>query len=175
MTSDGLKVIEDPCTKLIGFDGGKVEGYSIGKIYRFKEGGWITHGIRQPGTAIPMVGLAKGGKLVWKLEVPEGNPMAARKSGTERITVLGSDVVAAYMLKEKEGWHVTAIDGATGKRSWDIALSTGDSPVYHMFTAGKSLYVATYSHVIAVDQATGKERFVIGSKGRKQPRVEMPK
>ena len=174
ITGAGSRLVPDPCAKQLGFKPESVEKFGIRSIRRLGQTGWVLVGVRQPGSRVPMVGMATAGRVAWTVEVPEGNPLTAQEGEPALVEAVGTELVVGYELKDQKGWHVTSISGQHGRRRWDVALSTGDDDVEHLLVAPGRFYVATRGRVVALEAASGKELFAIGSEGRKQPMPKIP-
>ena len=170
----GSQVLADACTKLLGFEPESVEPFRIDEIRRFDENAWVLLGVRQPGVKVPMIGLARSGRVIWSKEVPDGSPMLAKEGAPRLVQVHGQTLAIGYEQKEHRGSHVTAIAADTGDRLWDVVLPTGGQSIQHLLVASGRLYATTQEAIVALDATTGRQLFVLGNGGRAQAYPWLP-
>jgi hypothetical protein len=84
-------------------------------------------------------------RVLWKVTVPAGDPLACRGTPEEEHVDLSDHaVVVAYRNSKRDLWRLTAFTVAAGKRLWDIAM--GDD--------GPDAVVVTLTHaVVSLDDA----------------------
>ncbi len=120
ITSDGTTTTPDACRGRAQMDLSKLDGISASELI-VVDGGFLVVGTHRPGTAYPVIGLLKGKTLVWKSDVPDGNPLVASTGDPSSTELSGTEIYVAY-----EAGHaafVTAFALATGHRDWVVPAS----------------------------------------------------
>ncbi|HTE53669.1 MAG TPA: PQQ-binding-like beta-propeller repeat protein [Kofleriaceae bacterium] len=117
-------------------------------------------GWRRPGTAVPMVaGLDPKGRVTWKAEVPDGDPLAARAGSGGLWTATERLVCATYERTggSTEGVHLTCFELERGARAWDVAIPGERSTVLtSLVAAGDRVYLSGWGLLLGLDARTGR-------------------
>ncbi|HVJ20606.1 MAG TPA: PQQ-binding-like beta-propeller repeat protein [Polyangiaceae bacterium] len=127
------------------------------------EGGLLVFGSKSPGTRVPMVGFAKGGKLVWSSEVPDKNPLEAREGAPDKVALDAGRLFVGYEPQSGDKpASVTAFDVGTGARLWHVALPGKLRSVRSLAAAGGAVFIGAGDNLVALGAADGKQRFLLG-------------
>ncbi len=159
-----------------GFD-----GISLGNhAYIRPDGPFLGLGHKAKGTRVPMLAVYDGelvkqrrghrrkGKfdLVWSTEIPAGDPFAVDEGAPEHVAFDSDRIYVVYEMKDnKEPHRVAAFNLADGARLWDAPLSPGSGLVLEGMNATPDrVMVSMWGRLEALDAATGKKVFAIGSR-----------
>jgi hypothetical protein len=136
----------------------KQPGMHVARELRRGSGPVVGVGWRRPGSAVPMVArLDERGRVTWKAEVPDGNPLEARGGSSGFWTVTGRAVCATYERTSGNRVHLTCFDLESGKRTWDVAIPGERITVLTSLVAsGERLYLSGWSLLIGIDAASGR-------------------
>jgi hypothetical protein len=119
----------------------------------------VTLGNRSPGTAVPLAFAAGGrGWLRPLLDDP-----ALMGSGDDAADLAGGLFVVAYSVLS-QGYHLSALDAATGDRRWDVAIPCCREPSGPRgITATETrVYVPHFTWMDVFELSTGKHVGTVG-------------
>ena len=153
--------VPDACATRAHIDSDRLGGMVAHALWQLPGGSWLAYGVRDPGTHSPLVGVVAKKRLLWKADVPPGNPLDASEGGPRPVLLADDRVVAGYTIKaqgkaegKSEGsTRLAAFALADGKRLWDVTL-TG-RPVERMVLAGGQMFLYGDGKIELRDPATG--------------------
>jgi hypothetical protein len=95
-------------------------------------------------------------KLVWKSDVPVGNPLLATER-PESTQLAGSKIIVSY--EARPDTFVTGFDVATGHRDWNVSFGPSWPPT--VWASRDTVFaLATATHTfVGYSTDTGAERF----------------
>jgi hypothetical protein len=141
----------------------KVPGMSVARVVRRGRGPPIAVGSKQPGSAVPMLARLDRSRPVWKVEVPAGNPLAARTSAPEFVSITDSQACAIYEQQDSSPPRLTCFDLASGSRRFDSEIEKGTTIVMEALVwSGQRFYLSSWGHLQVFDDATGQRLHLIG-------------
>lgn len=126
----------------------------------------VAAAVKTPGTPTPYaIGFVPGTREVrWQELLPTVDPLSVRAS--ERDALVGGRYFAVYGVgSNSAGWHLTALDGKSGSRLFDVELRpvfAVDSIEGLVATAG-FVYVNRTSSLEIFEAATGKLITTVGN------------
>ncbi len=145
--------VPDACRARARVDSEAHEGIVLHGVWQIPSG-WASYGVRNPGTHTPIVAaLDRKGRLLWKADVPEGNPLEASTGGPRPFTIAGDRLVAGYTRQAERETFLTAFALEDGRRLWHTPL--GDEPVEDAVVDHGRLLVLGGGRVRVIDPETG--------------------
>lgn len=153
-TSSGMTRLKDQCRARSKIDVDGLPGLVAHALWRVPAG-WVVLGVRKPGTYVPTVGLvdARTRKLLWKADVPEGNPLLADEGSPTPVVLLPAHLVVGYTVKDQPQ-HLTAFALEDGARAWHIDVPGGER-VQQAAAADGRLFLYGDGAVHILDAASG--------------------
>jgi hypothetical protein len=144
----------------------KVEGFKAEHVYQDGDLA-VASGHKSPGTATPWaVGFdPKTSAVRWNVAIPSVDPSVVRERSNDHEALGGGRFVTSYTTTGKGGTHVTAFDGRTGTRAWDITLSSaiGANLESSLVASAGYVYVARSSSLDIYDARSGTRTGVVGT------------
>jgi outer membrane protein assembly factor BamB len=119
-----------------------------------------------------MLGLWSKGKLAWKVEVPEGNPLDCNESAMRLATLSGDRVITTYTNKKTDIATLTAFAIASGTRLWSTGIPKEVGRPLLLAVESGQLWVevdgpSTKDAILVFDAKEGRFRFGVTSGGSK--------
>jgi outer membrane protein assembly factor BamB/DNA-directed RNA polymerase subunit RPC12/RpoP len=148
--------VPDACAVRAHVDSAHLGGMVAHALWQLPGGNWLAYGVRDPGTHSPLVGVLQKRKLLWKADVPPGNPLDAQDGGPHPIVLADDRVVAGYALKNDGSTRLAAFALSNGKRLWDVTIA--GKRVERAVWAGGELYLYRDGRIEVRDPATGSLR-----------------
>lgn len=143
----------------------EVPGMYVEQLVRRPGGPVVATGYKSPGTAVPMLAGLDGDRVLWSVEVPSVDRLAA---GVEDKAIgLGADTAyVAYHRGSDTPLRIVAFALADGARRWEVEVPTGRllERAEALLPIGDVVVIATSMAVVALAQADGRERYRIGSR-----------
>jgi hypothetical protein len=153
-------VVPDQCRPRLRIGPGNIQGMAARAIWRH-HGGWLLIGSRSAGTSVPMLGHFRDGTVRWTATVPSGNPLEASPGRPPHVVLDGSLVIASYRANPAKS-RLTAFRIDNGQRQWDIDLSGELGDIKQLGASNGAVFALGKSRLVAVEAATGKQRFAVG-------------
>lgn len=102
-------------------------------------------------------------ELVWRAEIPSGDPLQAKEGAPRILGAGGGRVFAPWELREGDDpSRLSAFDGATGARLWDAVLPGSYATVNAVVADEARVYVTAGTNLLVLDAATGEIQSTIG-------------
>ena len=142
----------------------KLPGMQVDRVIRRGAGAPVAVGTKQPGSAVPMLARLDKARALWKVEVPAQNPLAARSSAPELVTVSDSLACAIYEMQDSSPPRLTCFDLASGSRRFDSEIEKGTTIVMEALVwSGGRFYLSSWGHLQVLDGTSGRRLHLIGS------------
>jgi hypothetical protein len=124
----------------------------------------VVLGHQSAGSAIPVVAVVAGGKVLWQKIIADKDPETASPSLAPKAAVRRERVVVPYEQGNPRVARLSCFSLASGKRQWDVELSDavpGDRRL--AVSHDGKVFVATRNGALSVfDLETGSFEFYIG-------------
>jgi len=142
----------------------KLPGMQVDRVIRRGSAGPpVAVGSKQPGSSVPMLARLDRTRAVWKVEVPAKNPLSARASAPEFVTVTDSQACAVYEMQDSSAPRLTCFDLGNGARRFDSEIEKGTTIVMEALVwQGGRFYLSSWGHLQVFD-ATGRRLHLIGN------------
>ena len=143
----------------------KLPGMSVDRVVRRGEAGPpVAVGYKQPGSAVPMLARLDRTRTLWKVEVPAQNPLVARTSAPEHVSVTDTQACAVYEMQDSSPPRLTCFDLKSGNRRFDAEIEKGTTIVIEalVWRDGR-FYLSSWGHLQVLEGATGRRLHLIGA------------
>ncbi|MCA9658039.1 MAG: hypothetical protein KC486_06830, partial [Myxococcales bacterium] len=134
-------------------------GFTAGDLH-------VAFGVKDPGTAVPMIAVYRGTELLWASPLPAGDPLAAEEGDPTLALLRGDVLVTTYGLKTSdEGERLVARDVERGAVLWDVAIphsgEVSSGPTL-LSVSDSRVFVAQWTWLEAFELKTGEHLFTVG-------------
>ncbi len=152
--------VPDQCLARAHVDTDHLDGLIGHRLWKSAQN-WLVFGIRTPGAHVPMVGLIAHGRLAWKAEVPQDNPLEAREGSPQSAGLSGDLLITTYATAKDNHWFVAAFAVADGARRWTVPLAAKGS-VSALTTSADRVFVTIGETLTVLAAADGKQIASVG-------------
>ncbi len=165
---DANYTVPDQCLARAHVDTDHLDGLIGHRLWKVEQN-WLVFGVRKPGAYVPMVGLIKGGRVAWKAEVPQDNPLEAQEGSPQGIALAGSNVIATYATDKSRRLFVTAFALADGTRRWTTPLPDQVTSLSSLTSSAERVFVLANEQLFLLDAGSGK----IAGNARSEPLISV--
>jgi hypothetical protein len=140
------------------------EGMTVSESFPAPGNLTIALGTKDKGTRIPMVGVARGEKVLWNSVVPEEDAMKAQKSAPDIAAADGKRLYVAFDGTGSQPTRIAAFELESGDRLWerDAPHSEEHSKVDAFVPMGKRLAISHWTWLTVLSAKSGKEKLTVG-------------
>ena len=153
MGSDNYTVA-DQCLVRARVDTDRLDGLVGHRLWKSDQS-WIVFGVRKPGAYVPMVGLISKGRVAWKSEIPQDNPLEAQEGSPQYVGLAGPSIVATYASEKTRHIFVTAFAIEGGARRWTTPLPDAITSLSSLVASKDRVFVQAGDQLFVIDASSG--------------------
>lgn len=141
-------------------------GMALRRSFTAPEGLQIALGVKDPGTAVPMLAVYRDGELQWSSPASAGDPLAAEPRDATLALLRGATLIATSAPKDDDQRvRLVARDIARGAVLWDVEIPHSEevsSGPTRMAVSDDRVFVAHWTWLEAFDRETGEHLYTVG-------------